>query len=52
MVKEIGPQGANFQALVWQTVCTYGMHGQNALNDPTRSSSAADLGIWPILTLS
>ena len=51
MVREIGPSGAKFQALVWQTICMYGMHVQNVLNDPTRSSSAADLGIWPGFTL-
>ena len=48
MVRGISHCGANFQALVQQTICIYGTHAQSALDDPTRSSSAAGLGIWPI----
>ena len=30
------------------TVCMYGMHVQNALDDPTRSSGAPGSGILPV----
>ena len=33
------------------TICMYGTHAQNALDDPTRSSSAAGLDIQPVLPL-
>ena len=38
MVREIGPCEANFQELVQQSICTYGTHAQNALDDLTRVS--------------
>ena len=33
------------------TICTYGTHAQNALDDPTRSSSATGFGMWPVFAL-
>ena len=33
------------------TIRMYGTHVQNALDDPTRSSSTAGLGIQPVLAL-
>ena len=33
------------------TICMYGTHTQNALDDPTRSSGAAGSGIWPDFAL-
>ena len=33
------------------TIHTYGMHTQNALDDPTRSSGVAGSSIWPVFAL-
>ena len=33
------------------TICMYGTHAQNALDDPTRRSSVAGLDIWPVFAL-
>ena len=52
IVRGVSPSGTNFQALV-QVHHTYiqHIHTQIALDDPTRLSSAAGLGIWPVLAL-
>ena len=33
------------------TVCMYGTHAQNTLDDPTRPLGAPGSGIWPVFAL-